>query len=301
MTRPSLLLAVTLLACAPSEDGKPAEPAFTADRISPEALDAMVAAPVAKVAAGRLEEGIRAFEAQLAGASAADKADLLTAFGVAVYKMGLSSGDDRLRRAALPFLERAIAVTAARFGAEHPETALALNTYADALRALSPDDPPREVDALYQRAYDIRVRTLGPGNLETLAVLLRIAQLKGHPTRTGGDSAKAEAAAALFEQVIKGRELNPEQPDYETAEDARFELIRMYVLNGAVAKAAAIARAADDKVPADRRGCGTLPHRAAFRSALEEAGREAEARADAAAEPPQPASCRDLGEFELMR
>lgn len=300
MTRPLLLLAVAALAAAVPADGPPAEPAYTADRISPEALDAMVAEPVARIAAGQLEAGVRAFEAQLARASAADQADLLTAFGIAVYKLGLSGDDDdRLRRASLPFLERAIPATAARFGANHPEMALAIHTYADALRALSPDDPPREADALYQQAYDIRVRTLGPGNLETLAVLLRIAQLKGHPTRTGRDLARIEAAAILFEQVIKGRELSPDQPDYETAEEARFALIRMYVLNGAVAKAAAIASAADDKLPADRRGCGIPPHRAAFRSALEEAGLEAEARADA--EPPQPASCEDLSDFELVR
>ena len=301
MIRPLLLSAVAALTAAPSQVGKPAEPAYTTDRISYEALDAMVAAPVARIAAGRLEDGVQAFEAQLARASAADKADLLTAFGIAVYKLGLSGDDDGLRRASLPFLERAIAATAARFGADHPETALAINTYADALRALSPDDPPRQVDDLYRQAYDIRVRTLGPGNLETLAVLLRIAQLTGHPTRTGRDPARTEAAAALFEQVIKGRELSPDQPDYETAEDARLGLIRMYVLNGAVAKAAAIARAADDKLPADRRGCGTPPHRAAFQSALEEAGREAEARADAGAEPPQPASCEDLSDFEPVR
>jgi hypothetical protein len=259
----------------------------------------MVAAPVAKITTDGLDEAAREFEAQLARAPDADKGDLLTAFGIAVYRLGLYGEDDALRRASLPYLERAIPATAARFGAVHPETALAVHTYADALRELAPDDPPRHVDALYQQAYDIRVRTLGAGHLETLALLLRIAQVKGLPTRTGGDPARIEEAAALFEQVARGREANPDQPGYESAEDARIAMIRMYVLNGAVAKAASVALAADARLAPDDRGCGTPPHRAAFRSALAAAGREAEADADAAAEPP--ASCGDLSDFELVR
>lgn len=300
MNRPHLrfLLAIALAAAAapvvhavaPAAEG----PVYTKDRVSAEQMEAMVAGPLAQAEAGRLEAAQQAFEALLARSSDKDKPDLLTSFGVGLYKLALGfeeDKDDRIRRASLPYLERAIPATAARFGAGHPETALALTTYADAMRELSPDNPPRQVDELYQHAYDIRRHTLGPNNAETLYTLLRLAQMKGHPSRTAGDPAKIVEAAGLFDQVIKGRQANPDQPDYEPPEEARYSLIEMYVRNGQVDQALATARAGDAIVRAGEPHCPIGPHHWALSFALAEAGREAEAKAVLTPAAPQPPEC----------
>jgi hypothetical protein len=276
---------IAALAAASAACGS-AKPTYTKDRLSNERMAEMVAAPLARAEAGDLAGAQREFEAQLARSGPQEAPDLLTGFGLGLYIHGLENDSPPLMRSALPYLERAIPATATRFGAGHPEMALALTTYADALRKLSPQDPPRSADDAYARAYRIRARTLGRSNAETLYSLLRLAQVRGLPARTGGDPARIEQAAALFRAVIRGREANPDQPEYEPAENARFALIEMYVANGQMDKATAIARASDAVTRPREAKCDIGPARVAVAAALKEAGRNAEAAATL--NPPQP-------------
>jgi hypothetical protein len=269
---------IAALAVATAACGSAKKPVYTKDRLSNDRMAEMVAAPLARARAGDLPAAQREFEAQLARSRPADSPDLLTGFGLGLYMQGLEEDSVPFMRAGLPYLQRAVPATAARFGAGHPETALALTTYADALRKLSPQDPPAQAEEAYVRAYHIRARTLGPNHAETLYSLFRMAQVRGLPSRTEGDPARIEKAAALFKAVVRGREANPEQPDYEPAENARFALIEMYVANGQVDKATAVARTSEAVTRPREVRCDIGPARVAVAAALKEAGRNEEAR-----------------------
>jgi hypothetical protein len=282
---PPLFLAMTAVACGPSA------PTYTKDRLSNERMLQMVAGPLDRARAGDLPGAQRAFEAQLAQSDPKEASDRLAGFGVGLFTQGLETDSVPLMRAAVPYLERAVPATAARFGAGHPETALALNTYADALRKLSPLDPPRQADEAYAKAYRIRRQTLGPNNAETLYALLRVAQVMGLPSRTRGDPERIAESAALFEAVVRGREANPDQPEYEPPENARFALMEMYVANGQVDKATAVARTSEAVTRPREARCDIGPARVAVAAALKEAGRDAEAAATLNPTRPAPPEC----------
>ena len=278
------------VAAATTACGSP-EPTYTKDRISNERLLQMVEQPLARAEAGDLAAAQRQFEAQLERSRPQDAPDLLTAFGVGLFTRGLETDSEPLLRAAVPYLERAVPATAGRFGPEHAETALALTTYADALRKLSPDDPPRAADEAYARAYRIRARTLGTGNAETLYSLLRLAQVKGLASRTGGDPARIAEAAALFEAVVRGREANPHQPESESPENARFALIEMYVANGRIEEATEVALTSEAVTGRRNVRCDIGPARVAVAAALRRKGRNADAETTLNPPSPPPPEC----------
>jgi tetratricopeptide (TPR) repeat protein len=280
---PIALLASALGAC----DG----PTYTQERVSNQELAAMVAGPLDLAERGDLSGAQREFETLLKRSRPEEESDLLTAFGVGLHSLGDAEEDDPYRRASIPYLERSVPAAIRRFGSGHPEVALALNTYADALRSLSPDDPPRQVDQAYARAFAIRERTLGRINAETLFALFRLAQVQGLPSRTGGDPARIERAAAMFRAVIQGREANPDQPSSESAENVRLSLVEMYVRNRDMAKAVEVARTTE-LVDARRNWrCDVGIGRAAIAAALKEKGRHEEAEAALDPETPPPPAC----------
>src|SRR5687768_617740 len=101
----------------------------TKDHLSTERMEALVAGPMARVRAGDLAGGQRAFETLLDetsrrhGTGSAQAADLLMSFGVMVYTEGLlpntgSKADDRLRASALPYLRRSVDAYRRAFGPE---------------------------------------------------------------------------------------------------------------------------------------------------------------------------------------
>lgn len=151
----------------------PAPPPLTKDRVPPERMEAMVAAPMALVRQGRLEAADALFRAELARAAAMDpsrrtESDLLTAYGVLLFQEGTEARDDpRLRRAAIPWLRQAVEAARVGWGPRHPETALALSDLGDALSGVEGDEVPAEAERALAEAYDIRVATLGPDNTET--------------------------------------------------------------------------------------------------------------------------------------
>jgi hypothetical protein len=203
-------------------------PRLTQDRLTEEEMGQLVEPAFQRFERGDLEDARREFDRLLGSASPELSGDLLTAFGVLIYN---TATDDRLKRAALPYLERAIPAQERRFGLEHPEVALALNTFADAVFDLEPVDPPRSVDEALGRALSIRLRTLGPRNTETLHAMIRLAEVKGLPSRTNGDPARISEAASLFEEAARARETILDAADFQSAEAIRFAAARMYVQN----------------------------------------------------------------------
>lgn len=252
------LAAALAVALAPPAEG--AEPPLTKDRLSTAQLEAMVAAPLARVDAGDLEGGQQAFEALLARAPAGQASDLLTAFGVALYYRSKADPADLLDqtsdagapllRAAVPYLERAVPAAVQRFGPDHPEVALALNSYADARWLADGDNPDPSVDRALTEALRIRVAALGPTHTETLDGHMRLATLKALPARTGRDPMRVAEAAALFETAITARAQRQEEDYYPTLAELWAGLAEAYVTNGLPGEAAALL---------DRSGPGALP------------------------------------------
>lgn len=211
----------------------PSEPT---DRLTQERTAELVARPMSIVQGRGLAAGQAAFDRLLAAARArhgehsVQVADLLTAFGVELYNLGMQRDERQISEAAIPYLEAAIPVYRAAFGDAHPEVAVALSSYADAQSELHRDNPPASVDAAREEAYRIRSAASGPTNMQTLATLRYLAMLKGHPSRTRGDPARIEAAATLFRMLVS-LSPNEAEPDYLSAPAARTAFARMYAQN----------------------------------------------------------------------
>lgn len=272
-------------------------PPRTQDRLTPERMQALVALPLRYAKAGAWLHAQSEFEALLARSGKGAESDLLTAFGISLYSMEADSeeAERRWRRAALPYLERAIPAAAARFGAGHPEVALALNTYGDALEQASPGDPPRQVDRAYAKAYLIRLRALGPRNGETVYALFRLAQVRGLRSRTRGDPRLVAEVGRMFEDSIRGIEASrdPELPDVRRVRLAQLE---MYVRNGRPAQALAIARAEDSRPEPGMPECEIGSYQRAVAQFLVDAGRPEAAESVLRPSTPQLPEC-DLEAF----
>lgn len=218
----------------------------TKDRLSTERMEALVAGPMARVRAGDVAGGQRAFETLLDdtsrrhGTGSAEAGDLLMSFGVMVYTEGLipstgSEADNRLRASSLPYLRRSVEAYRRAFGPDHPLVAVALHSLGQALADLAPDDPPAEAEASLEEAYRIRLAALGATNPETLAALANVADIRGLPGRTGRDRARVAAVAVLYRQgLAQARRPMGAFPE----EQPRFwyaRLARLYVRNGQAA------------------------------------------------------------------
>lgn len=183
----------------------------TRDRMPAERLEALTAEPARFLRRGRSKEADGAFEALLArqppGTAAA--ADHLTSWGLALFTFG----DEASKLRSIPYFRRAVEAARRAYGPRDPELALVLATYADAQIAIRPDDPPRSADEALAEAYRIRLETLGPRNIETLAALIGLAEIAGLPSRTEGDSARVAAAAAFYRTAAEASD-NRRGPAY---------------------------------------------------------------------------------------
>ena len=210
MKRILAALAVVRMMTAPgvsaAQWGVQAEAPRTEDRISPEALRAMVAAPMRVFEKSGLVPAQQAFETLLAdtirkrGPGSVEEADLLTAFGVAIDRIGSDRSDDALERAALSYLERSIPAYKAAFGPRHPEVALALNSYATLIHNLRDPSLYAKGEAALMEAVAIRTEALGPDNPETKTAQALLDTLRSAPAR---DAASATATASLLDAAAK--------------------------------------------------------------------------------------------------
>lgn len=144
-------------------------------------MKSLVAGPMAALRKGRTAAAFAEIDAIRARKAATEPddpfavADIDEAFGVLLFLEG--DGDDRLQRASVPFLKRAISEYRDRLGATHPEVAVALHSYADVLASLDPRTNAREAHAAYCEAFRIRRQILGAKHAETGAALAALARL----------------------------------------------------------------------------------------------------------------------------
>jgi hypothetical protein len=196
-------LAAALLATAAVPQAAAAQQAAkeTKDRVTNEELKALVAEPLALAAAGQAAQAdaaVRALVADAQGrADPARAADILMGYAVGLYR------EPGTRRSAVPWLAHAAAAAEAAWGPAHPETALALQTYADGLRKLDPDAAPREAERALRQVLAIRSQTLGADNGETVMTMRTLAEtLAAGPPAASPEPRRAAEAAALFTRAV---------------------------------------------------------------------------------------------------
>jgi hypothetical protein len=276
-----LLLAVlaAAIACSPPSEPPPGPPPDTASRLGRADMEALAANALSVVPTGDLALSEKVLERSLAsvraehGPNSVEEADLLMSYAVLLFNDAHNRDDERLQRAALPWLERAVPAYRAAFGADHPEVALALHSLADVLVLLNGKAPTEDALAALREAIAIRTRALGPSNPETLAGRARLASLEAHPSRIAGDAARLNAAAAAFEAVIRDA---PDDPrlGYQSAPQLRLAKARMLAANRDHTRSMAEAERALEAMrgwsAADR--CQALMRMATLREALEESG-----------------------------
>ncbi|MEA3037562.1 MAG: hypothetical protein QOE79_75 [Sphingomonadales bacterium] len=244
--------ALALLAAATASSGAPAAVRHhraasavpeTKSRISADRLARLVREPMRLVQAGRRAEADAVFLKLLAAARARGKAgavraaDLLTAYGVALYEEGEES-DSGGASAAIPWLEQAVTATRSAWGPSHPETALALQNLADVIREVAPEAPGAEAEAALREAYRIRVKALGPGNAETLYTLKSLGDvLSAGPETASPEAGRAAEAAEAYRHVIGARPAARDANAVEVKVIARLALARLLARSGRLSDA----------------------------------------------------------------
>lgn len=183
----------------------------TKDRLTPEAMERLVEQPMETVrehglAPGEAEFGRLRETAQARfGINSVEVADLLTAFGVELYKEWSATDDRALLQASRGYLQSAISGYRAAFGPDHPEVAVALHSFADVDIELHGGRSPAAEAALGE-ALRIRRAALGPRNHETRATEMRLASLGNLEV---GDWNTANAASRALEQADHARDRQP--------------------------------------------------------------------------------------------
>lgn len=224
-----LLLASALAGCR-----QPAAP-LTQARLSPERMESLVAGPMVLIRRGdaaAAEASVAALIAQARehhGPRSVAEYDLLTAFGVRL----LAANEKELARF---YLRQAIDAGRRAFGPRHPESALALHTYADVIDPGEDSPPPAETVARMEEALAIRRETLGSSNVETLATLAALAKVKVRwAVATGENRAAAQAEALILEVMPAAEEEEEEDPQERHLPPPhmlRMELAKAYAASG---------------------------------------------------------------------
>lgn len=234
-------------------------PPQTKDRLPPEKMEKLVAGPLGAVEKSGLPEAELAFDRLLQearrrqGSASVLEADLLMSFGVTLFERGSELQREDMRQISAVYLGRAVAATKRAFGPVHPETALALHTYADVLVDLERGDPRDDAEAALAEALSIRQATLGPDNSEALAAMRSLARAKAARFRIAG---KLDEAAALFRQALAiSTRTRPSEP-YLQPDSLRGQLIGAYVGAGRRDEALREARIAAREVAVEGDPCG---------------------------------------------
>lgn len=111
--------------------------------------------------------------------------------------------DDDKVEDSLPVFRDALAHYRAALG-RHPDVALALHTYADALVEAHGDAAAPEAESLYREAYAIRLASLGPAHIETIAAGSGIHDAIMRQTRLDGSN--RERADQYVDELLETTE-----------------------------------------------------------------------------------------------
>jgi hypothetical protein len=211
---------------------------YTMDRLTLEAMEQLVAEPMARIASGDVSGAQQLFERMLArarsvhGRNSVQEADLLLSFGAMMHAAGDDAEDPRLRALGGTYAARAVPAYRAAFGADHPEVAIALNSHADILRLAAPDDPPVEAERDMEEAYRIRLAALGPGHSETIWTMLYLADIRAAPARVRRNPALVDAAAAELERAAALAEASAADRDAQFPSQIHLRRARLFARFG---------------------------------------------------------------------
>jgi tetratricopeptide (TPR) repeat protein len=190
-------VALVLLAAALAAS-TPKEPPSQAERLDGAAMEKLVADEMQLVDHGFRGEAEQALEARIAAST--DKlatADLIEAYGFELYTRAEASEDKPALESARQYLRRAVAAYQPILGEDDPDLAAALVNYAEAERALRPDNPDEAADAAYAQAYRIRKARFGGSAPVTLRTQVKIDELKALPSRAGTVGPAADSRVRL--------------------------------------------------------------------------------------------------------
>lgn len=183
--------------------------AETTDRVDMAAVREAIQPAPDLIAQGNVTGAVAAFDRILASRMARDpnnwvlKLDLTTEFGVELCN------HDKLEPAFI-YLRQAVQLAAQTFGPVHQETALAYTDLGDCL-AKSPAQAkgPERLNA-YRVAYDIRRRTLGDENPETLAAARNLSEFSlGEDNLDQSEDGRRETLRLLDKAVAGFEKLGP--------------------------------------------------------------------------------------------
>lgn len=237
-----LMIGVALVAGALEASSQPvppsaSQPRETKDRLPLEAMEQLVAGPMDVVRGRGLAAGEAAFAQLLRdarekeGVASLKAADLLSSFGVLLFREQAESEDSATAQASLKYLAESVGAYKAVFGPIHPEVALALNSHSDALLELAPDKRrPPEATAMLEEALKIRLATLGLQNAETVSTMVRLANDNAEWGK--GDPAHVAAAESLYRQALRGASSAPEADSVTSSISIRLKLAMLYADNG---------------------------------------------------------------------
>ncbi len=203
-----LSLALAFAGALSAEAAAPPAHRETKERVSPAQRQLIVAGPMAMAVAGDLEGARTSFESLVewvragSGPDSLAEADLLSSFAVELC-------NNDYQEASIPYFKRAVDAFRARFGENHPETALAVTDYGRALEEAYPSEERPEAVAAFREALDIRLATLGVNNAETamsMSYLAKALSLSGRPKHEG---AELEEIIGLLRRAIVAIEAAP--------------------------------------------------------------------------------------------
>ncbi|KQX18496.1 hypothetical protein ASD39_19785 [Sphingomonas sp. Root50] len=210
--------------CAAAIGAAPAPPTGGAD---PSRGEALLAKEIEMIRRGRRAEAERSFSRKLAAQrSPRARADLIGSFAVQLF-LNAPELDDATSAEVLDHLERAVDAYRLVLGVDAPEVATALVRRAEVERLLHPADPAPWTDMAYEQAYRIRFQRFGGSSPITLSTLIPMAGLRALPSRTKGDPAEIEAAAALLRQVVESAGASTEDEDHQLRAEAQEALERL--------------------------------------------------------------------------
>ena len=207
--RVTLLLLIAALSTAAADPPSPPSPAQTppppsVDRLDPATMEALVADEMQLVAHGFRDEAELSIEKRLAASTdRLTAADLIEAYGVELSVIAGAAEDKAALEAARRYLLRAVTAYQQALGDDDPAVATALAAYADAERALQPDDPAAAADAAYAQAYRIRKEHFGASAPITLRTQVKIAELDALPSRTKKQPVATRPAAHKDARMAK--------------------------------------------------------------------------------------------------
>lgn len=193
------VMACMSMLALPAASARSPLPVQYEERLPPADIDRLVAAPILHVREGDIDQALAMMEAMVVrSTSPLHKADLVEAFGVALYVESISDPEPRLPTLALAYLKRAIEDYRTALSVDDPEVATALNSYADAYKMIHPDDPSDEVGQALRETYRIRKVAFGDRAPITLSTLSNLAEIESSPQRLKEDArAKARAEKTL--------------------------------------------------------------------------------------------------------